>query len=306
MRRFVRRIFILCVLLLVTAVGLDILFTGIFRRGLTYKSQWVAQMEGEHYDAVFAGSSRAYWNIDHGEIGRQCGMQVISLASSGYAPAEMLLSLRTFLAGGNSTDKLYLQVDYRTLGDDRAFTTNTYHYMPFLRDEVVYDHLKDRSTEFRLLHKIPFARYGRYNFVWGPEEVLMTVTGLRNTIFDSTGSFFTDMRFRGGAEWPYELTVDRPPDDVLAIVDLCRRNNIRIELYMTPYYRLRLPEGTRERLHRMYADLDLVMHDYSQTLDSTIYFDDNAHLNREGGRIFTRMLVGEVVCPGRAPGGQPE
>jgi hypothetical protein len=297
MKRFLRRILILCLAMLLGAVVLDATFTRIFRDGRTMKSQWVQGMQGEHFDVVFAGSSRAYWNIDHAELGRICSMRVISIANSGYGPAEMHLALKMFLANGNTTDRFILQLDYRTLREQEHVSKNVYDFIPYLKDSLVYDHLRDRGTEWRLLRHIPFARYGRYNFLWGPEEALMTVTGLRNTIFDSTGSFYTDDRYRGTGGVKIGTEAFRPDDDILAMIDLCREHGIRVDLFMSPYYKLKLMGETHERFVAMLKKYDLRIHDLSDRMDSTIHFNDDFHLSRTGGALFTRILAEELVCP---------
>jgi hypothetical protein len=196
MGRFLRKILILCMALLVAAVVLDLLLTAIFRQGNTVKAQWLDKIEGEHFDLAITGSSRAWWNIDVNEINRRCSIRAISMANNHYTPSEMLLGLKLFLANGNTVDRLLVQADHLNMSAHQdEFSSTIYDHLPWLEDSIVYDHLRDRSKEWPLLRHVPFARYARYNFKWGFEEVLLTITNRRKTLFDSTGSIFMDREF---------------------------------------------------------------------------------------------------------------
>ncbi len=301
MGRFLRKIFILCVLLVVAAFALDLLLTPLFQQGRTVKAQWLNNIQGEHYDLAITGSSRAWWNIDVNEINDRCSIRAISMANNHFTPSEILLALKVFLSNGNTVDQILVQVDHYNMAIDQdEFSSTVYDYLPWLKDSVVYEHLRDRSMEWPLLRHVPFARYGRYNFKWGVEEALITVADVRTSLFDSTGSFFIDREFRG---YPYyevgeiEYGLNR---DIREILRLCEQHGIRLQFFTAPYYRLRLPPGAGTRFHGLMQEQGLDHFDHSHRLDSTIYFDNSWHLSLHGGRAYTDILINEMICPGSA------
>lgn len=298
MKLFLRKILVHCVILLIAAVALDHLFTGIFRHGRTVKAQWLNQMHGQHYDLVITGSSRAWWNIDMHLIQERCGIRGINLATNHFRSAEILLGLKIFLANGNTTDQLLLQLDYQKASDaDEVFSATVYDHLPWLEEDLVYEHLSSRSDEFRLLRKIPFARYARYNFHWGPEEALITLLDKRRTLFDSTGSFFIDRKFHGYQVLKLDSIRVEWDADLAEVFELCRKNGIAVDVFMAPYYRLKIPPGTADRFHGLMRRYEVNYHDHSQRLDDTLFFEDNWHLGRQGGVVYTNLLIDEVICP---------
>jgi hypothetical protein len=298
MKRFLKKILVLGILLLVAAFTVDAALTAIFRKGRTVKAQWLHNMQGQHHELLVLGSSRAWWNIDVNEINRQCGISGISMANNHFTPSEMLLALKVFLRNGNTTDRVLMQVDYHNMRVEQdEFSSTVYDHLPWLKEDLVYEHLLDRSDEWKFLRLVPAARYVKYNFRWGPEEALITLFDKRRTIFDSTGSFFIDRPYKG---WPYmelERSSYEMHPDFKAILELCESNSIQVDLFMAPYYRLRTADENRHDFDKLMNEHRLQVHNYFDRFDSTIYFDNNWHLSLQGGQIFTQMLIEDVICP---------
>jgi hypothetical protein len=297
---FLKKIILFSALLLVAALIVDPMLTAIHRKGRTVKAQWLNNMHGRHYDLAILGSSRAWWNIDMHLINEQCGVRSINMANNHFTFSEQLLALKMFLARDNSIGHLLIQVDPHNMrAEQDQFSSTVYDYLPWLKEPMVYEHLRPRSNEWQLLRHVPAARYVKYNFRWGPEEVLVTLLDRRNTIFDTTGSFFMDRAYRG---WPYIEITDGTyvmNEDLRQILALCSTEGIRYDLFTAPYYRLRMPAELRAEYEGMLQRNDLLVHDWSNLLDSTAYFDNNWHLSLEGGRIFTRHMIEDLLCPGR-------
>ncbi len=301
MKRFIKKILVLCAILLIGAIVMDVVFTKIFKSGRTVKAQWLNNMHGQHYDLVITGSSRAWWNIDMHRINSSCGIRSVNLATNHFRPAEILLALKIFLANGNSVDRMLLELDYMKKSEsDQVFSATIYDHLPWLKDELVYDHLRSRSNEFFWLRHIPFARYARYNSLWGPEEAIITLLDKRRTLFDSTGSYFTDDEFSGYAQLQLNDIVIQYDEDLAEVFNLCRKNGIEVEVFMAPYYRLRVRAGAKEEFNELMDRYGVAFHDHSDRLDSTIHFNDNWHLGRHGGEVYTQMLIDELICPGGA------
>ncbi len=225
-------------------------------------------------------------------------MRGINLATNHFRSAEILLGLKIFLANGNTADRVLLQLDHQKAKDaGDVFSATIYDHLPWLEEDLVYDHLSERSNEFVLLRKVPFARYARYNFHWGPEEALITLLDRRRTLFDSTGSYFIDRKFYGNPTLELDSVNVEWDGDLAAVFELCRSNRIAIEVFMAPYYRLELPPGTEQRFRDMMTQYEVEFHDHSHRLDDTLYFEDNWHLGRKGGEVYTNILIDEVICP---------
>ncbi len=76
------------------------------------------------------------------------------------------------------------------------------------------------------------------------------------------------------------------------IVELAQQNNIRIELLVSPYFppfRERM-EGMDGFIAAVTAATNLPVHDYSTALSNSAYFGDFQHINKEGSRVYMKLL----------------
>jgi hypothetical protein len=300
MASLLRKILVVVVLLAALALVLDPLFTRIHQGGNGTKAQWLHRMHGEHYDAVIIGSSRALWNIDMNAINTACGIRSISLANNHFRPAEMLLAMKIFLRNGNTTKRLLLQVDSSVLTDEQeGFSSTLYDFVPFLEDTLIYDYLIARDPEWFWLRHVPFWRYTKYNFKWGIEATLRTVIGRRTAPFDSTGSYFSpNDRFYGTYEYTFKPeTAPYLGKDLEAIIALCKEHGIELVVFSSPNFMVESPVEIRTAPARLMATEGLTLFDFNDSLSAESNFNDNRHLNRTGGRLFTRMLIDRVICP---------
>lgn len=298
MKRFLRNIAFCLVLLLGLAWLLDVVMTHVFREGHAKKSQWQHHMRGQHYDVAIIGSSRAWWNIDMNAIDRACGIRSVNLSNNHYRDAEILLSLRIFLANGNTTERVLVQVDHDNLtGDPDEFSSTMYEFLPYLEDSVVQAHLAGRSPEWTVMRYLPLWRYVKCNFMWGPEEFVATASGHRRPLFDSTGTYFSpNPTFHGSDTLYMKQTGHRLSADMQAITAICRERNIKLDFFTTPYHNL---VGTPEILdapRRVVEAAGRTFHDFSQRIQGRENFNDVRHINRAGGKLFTALLIEEVLC----------
>jgi hypothetical protein len=302
MKRFLIKLVVLVLIIAVAAVVTDALFTRIFRSGDVVKAQWLMKHQEGHYDVVILGNSRAWWNIDMNAIDRECSMRSLNLANNHFSPLEILLSFKLFIQNGNRADLVLMQVDPRNItAGPPEFSSTTQEFLPWLEEAVVDAHFQQLADrEWQLMRHIPFLRYGRYNFKWGPEQVLVTLAGLRKPLFDHTGSYFVDHPYRGSGVEFDKGTRFHFNEEFQQIAELCREHGMRLELFTAPYYRLGIAEVTTANFLSTIEATGLPHHDFTHSIDSTIYFIDNRHLNPLGGSLFTSMLIKEVVCPDRS------
>lgn len=293
MKRFLLRLLVPLGILLLLALVLDPLFTKVFRDGQGTKAQWLMGMHGQRFDVAVIGSSRAWWNIGMAQLDSACGTRSISLANNHFTPAEMLLAMKVFLRNGNRTRVLLLQVDHSSLTDEQeGFSSTVYDFVPFLDDTLVYSHLEPRGSEWFWLRHVPFWRYAKYDFKWGVEQAALTALGRRRAPFDSTGSYFSpNDKFYGKAGVPYAPSGHHMGNDLRALFALCEANGIKVLPFTSPYHALQMPEEAIGAPARVLAAEGLRLHDFSDSLQEKRWFNDNKHLNRRGGKRFTRMLA---------------
>ena len=293
MKQYLKNSLILGVILLLSAYLLDYGFTSVFKSGKTVKVQWLQNINKTEYDYAIIGSSRAWWNINSNTINTEKELKGINLSNNHFGLSEILLRLKRFYENKNSVDTLLLQIDYKSVfSEPGEFSSTVYNYLPFLDDSLTYNHLSERSNEWRVYKHIPFWRYAEYNFQWGIEELLITKLNLRQTLFDSTGNFFTDNKFHGHPQHKITNTSHNLNTDLLGIVSFCEKHNIELICFTAPYYQLDISDTLHNRFNTLIDSIDLNYKNYAliYNTDST-YFNDNTHLSLKGGQAFTQTIL---------------
>jgi hypothetical protein len=278
------------------ALLLDIYFTSVFKQGRTKKTQWLHRMHDEHYDLAIIGRSNAWWNIDMNTINKECGINSINLANNHFSFYEMLLRLKRFYENGNTLDHLLIAVDYWQLFDDELELTPTvYDFLPYLDDPTTYQHLRERSKKWTVYKNIPFWRYSEFNFRWGVEEVFVSQFNMRESIFDNTGSHFTNNTFYGDSGWtqpPIESDTVHP--DFINLVEFCRKNSIILHAFSSPMYNAKIDENEQVNSESLLDSIGVSYANYRGLFEDNIYFNDNHHLSIRGGKRFTAKLIAEI------------
>lgn len=299
MKKFLLNISIFGAISLVIMYGLDFYFTSVFQEGKTNKTQWLEQKENEHYDVALIGSSRAWWNMDMNQINDSLGIRSVNIANNHFSYSEMLLRLKRFNENGNRLDHLYIQTEYYNLfSDDTSLSMTALNNLPFLDDETTYEHLKQKGSEWMLYKYFPFWRYAEYNHQWGIEEVMITELGMRNSIYDSTGTFLSNDRFYGtpAQQLPYPTSSSIHPD-FLKLIDYCREQGINVHVYTSPIYFAQGYTQVQQIFEDKLDSLNLPYRNYTHLFDNvqdSVYFNDNVHLSTTGGRAFTPIFIEDL------------
>jgi hypothetical protein len=296
LKKFIINILIFASIILLGLYFLDWYFTSTFKEGKTNKTQWLEGKSNNHYDVAIIGSSRAWWNIDMGEINTKLDLNGINIANNHFSYSEMHLRLKRMYENGNSIKKLFVQTEYwESFSDSAELSTTSYNYLPYLDDSTTYNHLKNKSSEWILYKHFPFWRYAEYNFQWGPEEFLITKMNMRNSIFDSTGTFFTNDEFYGSDSWnptePDTNAINKDFDDFLSF---CQEKSIEVHVFTAPIYHATINLKLQKDFEQILKSRNYYYDNYINLYSDSSYFNDNTHLSRKGGKFFTKTLMEKV------------
>lgn len=293
MRKFIYKLFLFSSLVLVLAYTVDYCFTTVFQKGNTNKNQWLNNIENTNYDVAIIGSSRSWWNVDLNKFNEELELNCISLSNNHFPYCEMLLRLKQFYANGNSIKFLLIQTEYWNFFDqEQDFSNTVYNNIPYLDDTTTYNYLSSRSAEWIKLKYVPLLRYSKYNRQWGVEEFLITLSGKRNPIYDSTGSFFSNNKFYGTDSKVF----DKPEayninPDFLAIYEFCKSNKIEVSIFTSPVYHAKYHEESQLKMEAKLDSLKMEYQNYIDMYDDSTFFNDNIHLSKKGGKAFTNVLI---------------
>lgn len=293
MKKFVLSLFLLGSIVLGVSGAIDYVFTSVFQKGKTYKSQWLHSIENSAYDVGVIGNSRAWWNINMNEFNDKLGLRCINLSNNHFSNNEILLRLKEFYANGNSIDVLLIQTEYwEFFRQEEGFSKTVYNNIPFLNDSLTYTFLSERSDEWKKLKYIPLWRYSEYNRQWGVEEFLITILGKRNSVYDSTGTFFSNNRFYG------DPTIELKKADsfsinpnFMAVYEFCLSQDIQVGFFTAPIYHAIIHQASQDQMEKQLNSIGAPYRNYLDIYSDSTFFNNNTHLSIKGGKPFTDTLI---------------
>lgn len=296
MKIFFKKLFLLASILFILFWLLDLGFTYVFQRGYYTKIQWLYGIKNSKFDYAINGSSRAFTTIDIPAVQQNTGKKGINISVDGSSIPDQYLMLKLFLLNKNKISKLYLQVDPFSSDTEEIFDFAIPKFMPYLKNDVVYDHYKQFGNEWVAYRYIPFYRYAKYNTLWGIHEVLIDRFRILPQDFDNYGDFFYPNVNYKGPEKLRQLTFDLKGKYKFLnqIIELCKSNDIEVILFMAPVADIIIDENFKQN---MIAFKDLMsskgvkFYSYGDLYgnDPTMFYNE-IHLSRKGAEDFTKHI----------------
>jgi len=296
MKKFLIKIAIFCLLIIAGLYTLDWYFTATFKEGKTNKTQWLDRKNQEAYDLAIIGSSRAWWNIDMNVINSDMNINSINLANNHFSYSEMLLRLKRLYENENTINHLLIQAEYwNAFLETEELSTSSYNYLPYLDDPTTYEHLKAKSPEWMLYKHVPFWRYAEYNFQWGVEEVLITKLDIRNSIFDSTGTYYSNNDYYGRPKWYASIPKSTKLNpDFVELLEFCDHHHIEPHVFTAPIYKAIFSQKNQVEFEFNLVESKVDYDNYLDIFTDSTYFNNNTHLSLKGGKVFTQELLNKI------------
>lgn len=295
MKKFIRKIGVICVVMLVVLFLLEKIFTDAYIKDSFYKPQWVYQQVDGVYDFAVLGNSRPYTGIDVGymeDISNQKGIN-LSIANAQFS--TMLVMLKIFLERGNSVKTLYLNIDSKQITDDEKLSISANKFFPLYEAPVVRDHFGKYGFKYKMYAYVPFVRYAEYNFNWGPHQYINTKRSIFKNKFDAWGTkHYSSSNYIGSkvaVAYPLDKIISQEFDELLS---LCEEHNIKIIAFTMPYASVldNNEHATGEvKLSDYCKSKGINYQSFATKWNGAFeYFKDPLHLNEEGTKTFTDLL----------------
>lgn len=290
MRVFLKYIGILFFSLLSLLFLLDLLYTAAYSLGTPRtKIQYILQLKPQHYDIVFFGSSRTESNIDCEIIEKLTGKSCINFGIAGSSIGDAHLVMKLLQHQKITYDTAFLQVgeDYNNIGNS-DFMIST--LMPFKSNPVIKEEIK-KLPKGKWFTYVPFYRYMAFDKVIGVRELVASIAGRETTIDFQNG--FWGQTFRKplvARKFPEKLSSYNP--ELQEIQELTNNQEATLFLFTAPYCKLAETEPFMDSLERRIPNLKNYIPIFD---DQQNYFSDCGHLNIEGAKAFSKILVQDFL-----------
>lgn len=282
MKKFTLYVGKMILLTLLTAIGLDVIYTTIYTSSLSKRTkvQQSMSIKSQEFDYILLGSSRVIHHIDPTVLNKTYQIKGLNLGYAAAQSNELYLMVQSLIDNNNKIDTLFIQID-DNWNSELPSQLAQVSFMPFLRNRAYRDNYLTLGFPYTLYYYLPFYRYIMNEPKIGFREVMMNLFA-RESRADKTLGYIgsSPSSFRGKQDVDYTL-VDSPNRNFAKIDSVCHKHNIHVCYFTAPYYR---PQGSNAILNNYLGDYK----DFSTAYDDIKLFNDALHLNATGAEQFTK------------------
>lgn len=291
MQQFIRKIGVILLTTVLLLCLFDWAYTEVYVRSIPRnKTKYVLGLKDQKIDYVFLGSSRVENHIDTQLIKTLTSKKVLNLGIQGAKLDDNHLLLQLLIHNNVKIGKLFLQVDY-IFNTESISTIVSSESLPYIRkNEIIRNHLEKSNPDYLAYYYLPFYRYQVNDYKIGFREFFSSVIGKKSKTDFTDGFVPKQVKFIKNNNF-------RLPDSIIAqnkvfnqIDQLCKDKNIEVVYFCAPFCSTVRQSDYTDKLKRKIPSLK----DYSKTLDDTLFYNCG-HLNEEGAKVFTRMLVKDCM-----------
>ena len=288
MRKFLRFLLFIFLGIVLLAYILDVFYTYTYNHPIyaRNKPSWLKKINNDiDFDYILLGSSRCIEHLNPVQIDKQTGERGINLGYAASGPLEIKLMLHEYLKNHPHPKKVFVQLDDK-FNQEYADTLAVSSWIPFLKDDYIFEEITKNSS-FSSYHRyIPFYRYCLFESKLGIRNIAMSYVKQNN--FERLKGFVPiDRLAKSNYEMiSYELK-NKPNQHIEEIEKWCKEKNIEVYFFTAPYFKRTLNTDVIRNHVNSYSD-------FSQLFkDQRMYFGDPNHLNKEGAKVFTDYFIKE-------------
>jgi hypothetical protein len=286
MKQFSRLIAFILIAILLLAVVLDWGYTTIFQQSSTRgKIEYVYHASPQQYDVVFLGSSRAN-NHFVAPLFEEKGIKTFNYGMSASHLFEASLLLKLMVERKFVIKKLILETDMNLANETRDAGISA-QFLPYLHDsQIIKDHFSVEQ-DFWKLYYIPFYRYLAFDAKIGFREMNRSWRQVPTNYLDNLGYHPLGGKKKGNMK--NDIRKMKPLDNryYKEIKAICKTNNIELIALMTPMCSNVKGLDYFDRVKSKYPEI----HNYEKAVEGDQYFSSCGHLNDEGARMFTKIIL---------------
>lgn len=289
MKKFVAFIGKLLLIIVLSAVVLDVLYTAVYlKSSKRNKIEYVYNSKDKNFDVIFMGSSRTQ-NHMVAKIFNEKGISAYNFGMSGSKLDETALLLKLMLERNYKIKNIILDVDLNLNSNSKSNLVKAM-YMPYLQcSQTIRNHYKTEEDYNKLVY-IPFYRYIENDAMIGFREMFLSIVKKKSNALDNFGYFPLK---RNGKNMSYDLS-DYSPKRNFAyeeIKAICKKNNIHLIAIATPMCRECPSDEYFNNIKSVYPEV----YNYENKVTDDTYFSSCGHMNVEGATLFTTIILNDFI-----------
>ena len=274
------------IILLVSAVVLDVIYTQVYlqftHRG---KIDYVYNSKARHYDVVILGSSRAN-NHFVAPLFEEKGLKTFNYGMSGGHLFEASLLLKLMLERHYTIKNVILEADLNLANEQQSESVAS-KFLPYIHHSKIIEAHFAHQPHFWANYYIPFYRYIVFEPQIGFREMYSMTTQKPTKLLNNLGYY--PLGKNPNANMKNDLTNLKPLHNKYyeEIKQICKANNINFIAIMTPMCSNVKGLDYFQRVSKLYPEI----HNYEKAVEGDQYFSSCGHMNDIGARLFTSNIL---------------
>jgi hypothetical protein len=289
MKKFLVFITKILIIIVLSAVLLDVLYTVIYlNSSKRNKIEYVFNSKDKNFDVVFMGSSRTQ-NHMVAKLFNDRGVKAYNFGMSGSKLDETALLLKLMVERNYKIKNIFLDVDLNLNSNAKSKGTQAL-YMPYLHcSETIRNHYKTDPSYNKLLY-IPFYRYIENDAKIGFREMFFSLTNKKTNALDNFGYF---PLMGNGENMKYDLSDYSPKRNPAyeEIKAICKKNNIHLIAIATPMCQECESDAYFNSIKAIYPEV----YNYENKITEDKDFASCGHMNVEGATLFTNIILNDFI-----------
>ncbi len=277
-----------------------LLYTGIKKNkaGIFNKYNELFLKEGNTYDVLFLGSSRAEMHFNPMVFDSITGLNSYNMGISGASPNISLALLKTYCQKHQKPKFIIFNVDYFWLQNDTDRLNDFPRYFPYLENSYLRNELSKLDNRFNSfyynpLHSLP---YTQIDYLSASLHGWLNISGRYDSLMHKgyQTSEVKDLNTENGSTAIKGFISSKNRADINSLIHFSKTNHIQLVLVTSPVLGGGNNQVTNKTsLSKQIKTIALVNHlpyyDYTDsiTFDNKSLFADDLHLNRKGAHKFT-------------------
>lgn len=280
-----------------------LLYTGIKKNkaGIFNKYNELFLKEGNTYDVLFLGSSRAEMHFNPMVFDSITGLNSYNMGISGASPNISLALLKTYCQKHQKPKFIIFNVDYFWLQNDTDRLNDFPRYFPYLENSYLRNELSKldyrfNSFYFNPLHSLP---YTQIDYLSASLHGWLNISGRYDSLMHK-GYQTSELKNIESENKSAPISGFISPKnraDIDSLISFTKTNNIQLMLVTSPV----LGNGNKQVsnkavLSKNLKNIAIINHlpyyDYTDSLvyNSQTLYADELHLNRHGALKFSQSI----------------
>ncbi len=279
------------------------LYTGIKKnkQGIFNKYNELFLKEGNTYDVLFLGSSRAEMHFNPKVFDEITGLNSYNMGVSGASPKISLALLKTYCGQHQKPKYIIFNIDYFSLQNDTDRLNDFPRYFPYLNNAYLKNELNQMDNRFNSfyynpLHSLP---YTQVEYLSTALHGWLNISGKYDTLMYK-GYQTSELKEINTEDEPkpiYSFISIKNRNYIDSLIRFTSSNNIKLILVTTPVFGGGKKNViNKSTLSNQLKNISYINHinyfDYTDSIEfqKTELFADYFHLNRKGALKFSRSI----------------